>query len=294
VGVQRRETACPRRRRRCPSARASAWTCRRWCNPTRATRRRSWRRDRWVTRSASMWTAPRAARRCGPGPSGRSSSRCVSPTPLPPMPPCCRAPLPFFISRSRGAMYASRTISTWARASRLRAWRWKISRITAVRSITSAPRPCPARGPATGDLVVDHDDQRAVTRLGLQPCLQLLDLAGPQVGPRLEVRALLDLLPDHLQASVRTRRCSSASEAAISSSGTSGSWTATSMARGGTGKSSTFEQGDSLGRCGRCHGRTTDLPRALVSRIGPSGKPRHGIPHSGLAPRRGPGVHCRR
>ena len=42
-------------------------------------------------------------------------------------------------SRRRGATYFSRAISTCSFASRLRAWRWKISTITPVRSSTSAP-----------------------------------------------------------------------------------------------------------------------------------------------------------
>ena len=40
--------------------------------------------------------------------------------------------------RSRGARYAKRAISTCSRASRVRAWRWKMLRITEVRSRTSA------------------------------------------------------------------------------------------------------------------------------------------------------------
>ena len=53
------------------------------------------------------------------------------------MPPRCRS-LPIACSRKRGAMYWRRTISTCALAARDRACRWKISRITAVRSITTA------------------------------------------------------------------------------------------------------------------------------------------------------------
>ena len=68
----------------------------------------------------------------------RSSSRLDSPAPLPPMPPRWRSfPLP--CSRRRGTMYWRRTISTCAFAARERAWRRKISRMTAVRSSTSTP-----------------------------------------------------------------------------------------------------------------------------------------------------------
>ena len=59
----------------------------------------------------------------------RSSSSAVSPAPLPPTPPRWRS-APACASRRRGAMYASRAISTCMRASRVRAWRWKIDRIT--------------------------------------------------------------------------------------------------------------------------------------------------------------------
>ena len=70
----------------------------------------------------------------------RSSSRLDSPAPLPPMPPRWRSsPLARPCSRRRGARYCRRTISTWALAARERAWRRKISRMTAVRSSTSTP-----------------------------------------------------------------------------------------------------------------------------------------------------------
>ena len=66
----------------------------------------------------------------------RSSSTEDSPAPLSPMPPRWRSPLP--VSRNRGATYLSRAISTWRRAGRLDACRWKISMITPVRSRTAA------------------------------------------------------------------------------------------------------------------------------------------------------------
>ena len=96
------------------------------------------------------------------------------------MPPRWRSfPLP--ASRRRGAMYCRRTISTWALAARERAWRRKISRITAVRSSTSTPvafsrlRACDGR-----DVVIDQH------RLDGPPARQRrpAGVRGPRRRPR--------------------------------------------------------------------------------------------------------------
>ena len=65
----------------------------------------------------------------------RSISSCVSPTPRVPIPPACRSRCDHW-RVSRGSMYSSCASSTCVRASRLRARPAKMSRISALRSMT--------------------------------------------------------------------------------------------------------------------------------------------------------------
>ena len=118
---------------RCRSARASASTCRRWCS--RPARRGSCRGGGRAGSAARRPSPPSSPGQLGDAIADLAAVELQArlPAPLPPMPPRCRSfPLP--CSRRRGTMYWSRTISTCALAARERAWRRKISRMTAVRS----------------------------------------------------------------------------------------------------------------------------------------------------------------
>ncbi len=254
-------TACRRRRPRCRSARASASTCRRWCS-----RPAPPGSCRGGGRAGSA--APRPARRARA--SARRSGRGSSGGPAPgstrrrPCRRCRRAggPSPCRASRSRGARYCRRTISTWALAARERAWRWKISRMTAVRSSTSTPvafsrlRACDGViSWSTSTAVIDGSPHGS--RDG-SPC-RLPD-ASPEASSGRSFAASSVFSSSSLPLpitvavssdcrfwmtvaamvtpSVFPSRPSSATEAAKASSSASGSWTATRTARTGAGEES--------------------------------------------------------
>ena len=134
----------------------------------------------------------------------RSVSSLVSPgprVPIPPppatRPPACRdsdSPQP----RSRGSMYCSWASSTWALPSRLRACWAKMSRISAVRSMTltcttPSSRPQLARGELA---VADH----GVGAGRGHDVRQLARLARAHVGGRVDLAAPLDEAVEHLGA----------------------------------------------------------------------------------------------
>ena len=155
---------------------------------------RGWRRRR-ASRRRSAAIRSRARR--------RSVSICDSPGPRVPMPPprrsrCVHSP------RMRARLYSSWASSTWSLPSAEWAWPAKMSRITAVRSITGTPssfsRLRSWRGLSSSSQATRFASAAADERL------DLLDLARPEVEVGVRLVAPLDQLADDRDA----RRCAAA------------------------------------------------------------------------------------
>ncbi len=148
----------------------------------------------------------------------RSSSSWVSPTPRVPMPPACRSRCDH-CRVSRGSMYSSCASSTCVRASRLRARRAKMSRISALRSMTFLSvifsRFRTWAGERSSSKTISPASCRSAVRFSSSALPLPMKLAGSGAG-RLATRVATTIPPAVSTSLPSSSRCSSEALRAIS------------------------------------------------------------------------------